>query len=297
MRHTTIVSAIVLGSLAPLAGEGTPGSRIPVVQERRYVMSGAVRPLLFWVNREDIGLARIVWRRGSDGSRGYELLVGTEPARAPGSINRWGFVTEEALGSDGSLLALMTGSQQTSFDNEAAAAAQRGGDFQAVATRVESGTAEWRLSRVRTAERMTVHDVGAVIESVQQGPRDVVQQRSVTAATRPGFLIAVADLLEMARTAAAPARGKAGATPRIRYVFGDQVYEMHVRSAEAGSLPFRGASTPVLKTAFETRTLATGARTQFVVTAGTTGELAGVPLEIEWQPRWWLRVRLRLEEA
>jgi hypothetical protein len=294
MRNTPIVVAFILGSLAPLAGEEPPGSRIPVVQERRYVMSGAVRPLLFWVKRDDIGLARIVWRRGSDGSRGYELLVGTDPARAPGSINRWGFVTEEALGSDGSLLALMTGSQQTSFDNEAAAAAQRGGDFQAVVTRVSSGTAEWRLSRVRTAERMTVHDVGAVIESVQQGPRDVVQQRAVTAATRPGFLVAVADLLEMARQAAAP---PPGGTPRLRYVFGDQVYEMHVRSAEAGSLPFRGANTPVLKTAFETRTLATGARTQFVVTAGTTGELAGVPLEIEWQPRWWLRVRLRLEEA
>ncbi|HEX6945253.1 MAG TPA: hypothetical protein VF196_03600, partial [Casimicrobiaceae bacterium] len=99
MRNTAIVAALVLGSLAPLAGEETPGSRIPVVQERRYVMSGAVRPLLFWVKRDDIGLARIVWRRGSDGSRGYELLVGTDPARAPGSINRWGFVTEEALGS------------------------------------------------------------------------------------------------------------------------------------------------------------------------------------------------------
>ena len=35
-----------------------------VVRARQYRMAGGVRPLLFWINRDDIGLARITWRRG-----------------------------------------------------------------------------------------------------------------------------------------------------------------------------------------------------------------------------------------
>jgi hypothetical protein len=271
----------------------TPGARLPIVKERRYVMSGAVRPLLFWIGREDIGLARIVWRRGDDGSRGYELLVGTDPARAPARMNRWGFISAEASGSDGSVLALMTGSQQTTFDDEAAAARARGGDFQAFLSRVRGGTAEWRLSRVRTAEAITVHDLGRAVECVQQGTSTPAQQRTVSAATRAGFLLAVSDLLDAALRG--PARPGLDAA-RVRYVFGDQLYELQVRNADRQSLMVNGRRVPVLKTSFETRTLSTGERSQFVVTAGTSGELSGVPVEIEWQPRWWLRVRLALVE-
>ncbi|HEX6976010.1 MAG TPA: hypothetical protein VF147_16500 [Vicinamibacterales bacterium] len=288
MRTAAAALVFVLVSLAcPSAGE-IPGARIPIVQERRYVMSGAVRPLLFWIKRDDIGLARIVWRRGPDGSRGYELLVGTEPTRAPGGINRWGFISEAALGSDGALLALMTGSQQTSFDNEAAAAAKRGGEFQAAITRVQGGIAEWRLARIRTADTMTVHDVSTVVGSVPRSGS--MQQRTVTSTTRPGFLMAVADMLDIAHQTA----GQPLPKDRIRYVFGDQVYEMHLRDVERVSVRYNGTETPVLKTSFETRTLATGAKTQFVIATGTCGDLAGVPIEIEWQPRWWLRVRLQL---
>ena len=77
-------------------------------------MSGAVRPLLFWISREDVGFARITWRRGGDGLRGYEFLVGTDPARAPRALNRWGYIVEDAQGGDGSVLALMMGSPDTS---------------------------------------------------------------------------------------------------------------------------------------------------------------------------------------
>ena len=75
-------------------------------------MSGYVRPLLFWFGRDDIGLARVVWRTGDDGARGYELLVGTDPAKAPRALNRWGFVSEEVHGAEGAVLALMTGGRR-----------------------------------------------------------------------------------------------------------------------------------------------------------------------------------------
>jgi len=32
------------------------------------------------------------------------------------------------------------------------------------------------------------------------------------------------------------------------------------------------------------------------MTYGLDGQLAGVPLEIAWQPRWWLKVELHLND-
>ena len=70
----------------------------PIHKEYRYRMSAAIRPLLFWIGDSDVGGARIVWRRGEDGRRGYEFLLGSDPIRAPRKINRWGFVREELRG-------------------------------------------------------------------------------------------------------------------------------------------------------------------------------------------------------
>jgi hypothetical protein len=111
-----------------------PGERLRTHMVRRYTMSGRIRPLLFWFGRDNIGLARVVWRRDEQGARGYELLVGTDPARAPRSLNRWGYVAEEASGPDGALLAMMTGADELSYE-EAEASSTRSsstGDFRAI---------------------------------------------------------------------------------------------------------------------------------------------------------------------
>jgi hypothetical protein len=60
---------------------------------------------------------------------------------------------------------------------------------------------------------------------------------------------------------------------------------------------WRGRAGRAGRAAFEIRTLATGARTRFEMTYALTGELAGVPLEISWQPRWWLKLELHLQAA
>ena len=85
-----------------------------VVRARQYRMAGGVRPLLFWINRDDIGLARITWRAGDAGAFGYEFLVGTDPVKAPRGLNRWGYIAEDTRGAEASLLALMTGADEAS---------------------------------------------------------------------------------------------------------------------------------------------------------------------------------------
>jgi|SRR5579872_1430349 len=63
-----------------------------------YIMTARVRLLLFWVGKDDVGGGYI--RRGSvpedPASDVIELLIGSDPAKAPRAINRWGAASEIA---------------------------------------------------------------------------------------------------------------------------------------------------------------------------------------------------------
>ena len=112
MKHTLSVilaatlSAVALAASGPtitpaaapaargLVPSELPGSTLPVTQSHTYKMSGRVRAPLLWVGRDDVGSGIIRWRGGTAGpagnvGNGYELLIGSDPLRAPGGLNKW----------------------------------------------------------------------------------------------------------------------------------------------------------------------------------------------------------------
>jgi hypothetical protein len=275
-----------------------PGASLPATMVRRYTMSGSVRPLLFWIGRDDIGAARIVWRRDDEGARGYELLIGTDPAHAPRALNRWGYIAEEVLGADGSMLALMTRADETGYEEAAASAAGRptGGEFRAIRARVGGGAATWQVATASTHQPLTFHDLDAALDRVGNELISTAHRRmQVSGGVRPGFLVALAELLDRAVRIANERRDGAALQPlRLEYLFGGAVYELRLRHARPGIEPVQNTSAPIVRTTFEIRTPATNARTRFDVVCGTEGSLAGVPVFVAWQPRWWLAVSLRL---
>ena len=272
---------------------------VEVSRERRYQVDARVRPLLFWIGKDDIGIARIVWRRGDGAAIGYEFLVGTDPAKAPRSLNRWGYIAEDIEGADGSILALMTGADEATY-NEAASNSSRSpgaGDFRAIQAHVERGAATWQTVRVSTPSALTVHDVDAALERIRHETAAAPSRgMSLPSGARPGFLTAVAELIDLAVTGVnRKADTRELLRPRVQYVFGQGAYEIYLREVESLHADHDGRLIPAVRTAFEIRTLATDARTRFELTSGSDGELAGVPVAISWQPRWWLRVELSLE--
>lgn len=283
------------GSAIALARQRVPGEGLRTTQVRRYTMSGRVRPLLFWIGRDDIGLAQVVWRAGDTGMRGYELLVGTDPHKAPRALNRWGFISEEVRGLDASVLALMTGSNETSYDEEAARPAS-GNDLRAMRSTVHDGHTAWQTARLEASSGLSINDLDAALTRVQRDTAAAATRRAPMAAgVRPGFLIALADLVDLG--AARPptdAAARRVREERIEYVFGQGRYDLRLRDAAPSRLVLDGRSVPVVRSSFEIRTLATGDRTRFEVAFGADGALAGVPVAAKWQPRWWLEVELRL---
>ena len=298
-RAAGLVAPAEIGSVRRTAVESAPGASMRPVMTRRYKMSGRVRPLLFWIGKDDIGIARIVWRRGNGAAVGYELLVGTDPAKAPRSLNRWGYIAEDVEGADGSTLALMTGADEATY-NEAASNSGRppgAGDFRAIQAHVERGAATWQTTRVSTPSALTVHDVDAALERIRRETAAAPSRgMPLPSGARPGFLTAVAELIDLAVTGVnRKADTRELLRPRVQYVFGQGAYEIYLREVESLQADNDGRLIPAVRTAFEIRTIATDARTRFEITSGSDGDLLGVPVAISWQPRWWLRVALSLE--
>jgi hypothetical protein len=280
------------------AVEHLPGDGVPVEKTHTYRLAGRIRPLLFWFGKDDVGTGRIVWRRSGGGTRAYELLVGSDPAKTPRGLNRWGYVAEEVTGANGVLLALMTRADESSLDEAEASAAQAGSgmDFRAMHASLEQGTITARVWRVETPGVLSVFDVDATLDRVRRGAASATpRQARARPGALPGFLVAVAHLVDLAVAARSGQQRAAALTSVVPYSFGRNAYDLRLRDIE--QVPPAGGERPTLvRLPFEIRTIATDARTRFELTCGTAGDLAGVPVRIQWQPRWWLRLELHLDD-
>jgi hypothetical protein len=293
-----VIAALVAGeSLVSPAGELAEREAVvslPATASYAYTLTGRIRPLLFWISRDHVGLARITWRASGD-VRGYELLVGSDPDRAPRHLNRWGYIAETVSPAAGSVFALMTRTDEDGeYDAAASAAARSAGEFRAMRSRLDDGVVAWETSQVPSAQPLTVFDLDSAVAAVRAASVSApIRRRQVGDGVRPGFLSAVAALLDRAATSTG---GRAPATP-VTYVFGPRTYELSATSRETVTEVVRGARVRAVRLGLDIRAAGSDQHTQFQVTAALEGPYAGVPVRVAWQPKWWLGLELRLVDA
>jgi len=277
-----------------------PAQDLPVLQVHRYTMAGRIRPLLFWIGRDDVGIGEIVWR-GADGAVAYELLIGTDAAKAPRGINRWGYVLEDSRPSGTRVLGVMTTSEEATLTDvrREADEGNRRGRFKAIDARIASGISRTATETIETDRDLTVHDKAILVRQVEERLSSVPPKETpVPAGVRPGFLGAVAELMtgtiSARRAGAAALRRMKGHT--IAYVYGRNLFDLALTDVESIT---RQAGAPAANTwpvraSFEIRARRSGARYPFNLEYATDGALAGVPTLIQYQPRWWLQAKLTL---
>ena len=270
-----------------------------VSREHHYQVDARARPLLFWIRKENVGDARITWRTGPDGTVGYELLIGTDPARTPRRINRWGYLREESAPRGAMLFGVMSQSDEQSIedaDKNTSTAAERVHMFKALHQQISGSNAQLTVSNVHVAKDLTYADLDALLASVPAAP-STSKTVPIAPWTSPGLLAATADLLEEGR---AEARHASRSAPRVRvYPYNGQLYELHLESAarlDAFSQEER-AFGRAIRGRFRIVNLKTGAATPFTLIYGVDGDLTGVPLFISFRPRWWLEVECVLADT
>jgi len=284
----TLVAAVAAAFLPRAAAAQSPvcpaDDRFTTTRELRYVVNARVRPLLFWIGRSNVGGARITWSRAEESER-LELLVGSDPARTPLQVNRWGYIAETVCAAGADVVGVMTESEEASVD-QASANVSRGSSggqaFRAIRSRVQRGRSDADLARVLLPGPLTYRDLVVLLPMVSSATGEK-RNVEVSQGTEPGFLVAVAALAERALAApATPRRPRA----RLAYVYNGQLFDLELVSFSA-----RGSE---VDTTFQTRNRTTGGTTHFAI-AFDTKEPALIPARIRFRPRWWFEAELVLD--
>jgi len=288
-----------------------------------YEMTARVRLLFFWAGKDDVGGGYI--RRGvsRDDPREefFQVLFGSDPAKAPRSINRWGAGTEISWHKNAVILSSSRedvttsaffgfmkssrGKSAAEMQEELEREQERGAhSFTGILSRVEPTRALSLVTGLRSDTDFSLHDY-AQAEPVMLDRLSGSTQplRTLQEATRcprsEEFLATVAELIDAALAI--------GRTPESRcYVYDAQENTLtleHVSPVHLLAVPLRGPNDSVLLNAsyaellqldFVSAPKLTGKRVYFSILVGTKGELRGVPVQIRYQPNWWFQVVLNL---
>jgi hypothetical protein len=273
-----------------------PGSTLPVVHEHTYKMSGRVRILFLWIGRDDVGSGVIRWRGTEDADHAYELLIGSDPLRAPGKLNRWGYLAEEVQDGECAVVGVMSKSTETGLAEVKAGLKTQttGRPFDTIRARITPSQAFARVTTVEASSNASYREADTVLGLTLEASADPMKQIDRPSGTRPGFLSSVAELIRESVTS--NAKGQRLSARTIPYIYGDRLYELRLLDATPLARFERDGHTyeDVIRGRFETgRPGHSGSRFELVY--GTSGPFAEIPILISYQPKWWLQVELEIQ--
>ena len=276
------------------AAPGTPDSRAggALITEHRYRILGKLRLAFFWAGRDNVGSARMT-RRSDGTTTALTFLVGSNPRRAPHSLNRWSYVREEVGSDRAEVFTLRSlGSDETAAEPRevstenplfgVSCASFRGPDVRSAHTTVAApGTTYWMFDRL--------------LEQIAASPDWRERRIARPAGASAGFLTALQQLMRLGSTDA----GALASAPAAVYVFNNAIYDLNVRDSQVLGRTKVGARwfDRLIRTDFAIRNRTTAEISRFGVTYTPDRTGSSLPIQIFYQPSFWLRVELRLDEA
>ena len=286
----------------------------------QYIMTCRLRLLFFWVGRDDVGGGYIKTGQAVDDPtlEMIQLLFGSDPAKAPRAINRWGAATEvlRSNGSQTPVSSAFVGFMKPSKGESVSAmqgelAKEKSTEkylFEAIVSRVDGAQAisvtvpfysdkDYDMHWVAEAQELALDQLG----DGQARKFHRLDGPARRECSRPGgFLSTAAELLERSLT-----EQKIPAS--LCYVYNARPYiltlqrvipvpakSLHITLKEKGQR-IDQSYRDLKESHFQIYNQESGVKTDFSVLLGTTGELRGVPVQINYQPNWWFQVVLNLD--
>jgi hypothetical protein len=285
-----------------------------VQQEYDYILSASVRLLFFWISREDVGqgMIRIGEQAGEPGTQRLELVMGSDPAKAPFHVNRWGAAKEIYRASEGTgtFFGFMKSSGGNSpMDARADISKEKETDnhlFTGIVSRQGkagivsiavpiSSKADFTIRDLPQAEQMVLKE----ISGSSRKPRTKSAMETVECREAKGFLFTLREML-LSSLDGTP-------FPQTRcYFYHARRYLLTMSGGERVTgkniaIQLRGASKPTVTrynslrdARFRVLNTESGERTDFRLFYGTEGDIRGIPVLMEHQPNWWFRITASL---
>jgi hypothetical protein len=310
-RYPTVLLGARAGAIAVLAGmlaasaAGIPGTATPAVPyvapaaaehvaggfaEHRYRIVGKVRLALFWVGRDNVGSARMTWRSDGD-TTALALLVGSDPQRAPRNLNQWGYLREETRADNADVFML----RSLGADDKVPAAPIAAGSGPLVGVSCSSVGARDVTSLVTTVNggRATYRMLDRLLDQVAATSEWQERHTAKPPGADAGFLTALQHLMRAGRNSTSSTH----TIEPVTYVYNNHVYDLGVRESRALGPTTVGNRTfdRLTRTDFSVRSRTTKEVSKFAVTYAPDG--GALPVQIFYQPSFWLSVELRLDDA
>ncbi len=295
------------------------GTQNKIDAEYRYVMTCRVRLVFFWAGSDDVGggYVRIGKAAGDDHQQMVQILFGSDPAKAPLAINRWGGGTEvvrsEAPGDPPSsaffgFMKSSKGQSVLAMRSELSKEKSSGTHlFEGIMSRVDEGQALTTSVPYTSNQDFDLHQYAeaekATLQQLENNPARHIQRldgAARQACPRTGEFLST--ILQLNDDAAA---GRS--TPEsLCYIYNARHYKATLLSVQAVKdkaihVKLRGKDAPLdqtyhnLKDAhFEVACQETGTKSTFNIVLGVDGKLRGAPIQINYQPNWWFQVVLNL---
>ena len=314
---------------ASIEGTGTSWS-LPSIQgsdsaltrrDYRYRMKGMVRLLIFWIGRDDVGGGRVSVLEATKKDKdawidGVEVLLGSDPHRVPGGYNRWGYARELAFWhsaeNSGSRIlerTLFEGFMIRSFEeslDEVEEGEDKNSVYEGIVCEVEKTGAGSKIWRFQPSEEGTYINPDRIgneyVSQVRTAPlflERAIDNKAGEYELPQGFFTAVRRMADDAVRRIdknSSLSGLKGA--RQEYVYSSKLYSLSLRKVKLHQtlkLSTGKEFEKAVELQMETKHLESGKKHRFILYVATYGDLRGIPVRIEDQPRWWLKIRLDLE--
>jgi hypothetical protein len=293
------------------------------LRELDYVMTVRVRLLFFWVGKDDVGGGYI--RRGvsqeDPRDEFLQVLFGSDPAKAPRAINRWGAGTEVVqhkdpvrdMASPGDIQASAffgfmkssRGKSVSEMQEELRKEKEQGQHlFTGIVSRVESNQAISLVVPLTSNQDFTLHQYveaePLMLEELSSSQLPVRMLNNALICPRAGeFLGTVSELANLAMqnpksaTSLCYVHDAQANTLTLEHV--EPLRQLNVKvNASKGGVLTDATYKDVLQADFVSSNQATSKRVYFTIILGTQGALRGVPVQIRYQPNFWFQVVLNL---
>ena len=298
-------TAVQAGFAGGSAVTGPASISLPRAAEHRYRIAAKIRPLLlFWVGPDNVGSARMVWYRGEGADRGYEMLLGSDPARAPRGINRWGYVAEEHRGGEASISGVMKQSDEASLEEAKARIEneQRSGFlFKMIREKISRGESVAEVTTARVDRDYSYRELDRLLaEFGRIGRPPEVKRTRVDTDVTPGLLTTVSAVIREDADVRRRAPASKGISGRVtRYAYNARTYTLTLASSQfIGSQQYGGRTyTRLVRNDFEVTRAGFTWKEKFTLVYSLDGPDAELPVFVSYQPRWWFKAELFLDES
>jgi hypothetical protein len=285
-----------------------------------FEMTVQIRLLFFWTGKDDVGAGYIkVGQAADDPSlEVIHLLFGSDPSKAHG-INRWGAGTEvvkrgaAGAAESSAFMGFMksynndsVGAMRQELSKEKTAGQHR---FEAIISRADPGRAVSTTVPFYSDRDFDYRDLAAAQKVVEDRLKDgqerkfhVLEGPSMGCHRQAGFLSTVQELASDAL--------EGQHTPiELCYLYNSRRYTMTLESTrpvpeKTVHFTLSDSKRKIEHTyhnlqgaRFLVVNQTTGGKTDFEILLGTTGDLRGAPVQINYQPNWWFQIVLNLQPS